>query len=219
MIFFIIHYYSSLVEEQSDVNKIFGKELICKGPKTFKILSKYCSYMTQKKMAVKSTVDFFSDPSVEKAVKDIEGEKLAIRKEFLDLIKNFNNYITTKLYSLDGLTYLCEDKELEEIHVEIAKFLQLFIFRGKEILTFIPENCAQDDVDNHHQLIFPTFNFFFSEIKARERKSYYNKKCYMKKKHTSAVPVSKNDAKIQSIGSLEDEDENNNSEDEELTLA
>ena len=152
---------------------------------TFKFLRSYCFNITQKKIAIQSTVQFFNDDTKSAELKEIQGTNLVIRQEFLALLKNFTHHISLKLLSLDGETYLCVDKNMEAIHEEIANFLHSYLFQGKTLIHYQPPMKNDQPLlpsEKEVPIVIPSVDIIHRQIKDQQKKSLYNQKNYRKKK-------------------------------------
>ena len=165
-------------------NDDFQDELFCDCSKKFNIISLYCSNMIEKKLPIKSTVNFFRDDANSSHIKDLAGKRSIIRKEFLDLIKKFAKYVSAHLLSISGEHYLCKDKNIEDVYVEIAKSIHTYIFHGKKILVKIAEVSSGNSEEDPLPVIIPSAESIYKELKYQLKKSIWNKKNYLQGKRS-----------------------------------
>ena len=77
-------FFRILTEKLTIEETLFGQEDIsCNDLAAFKFLRTYCSMITQKKIAIQSTAQYFKNENIPDEVKEIQGTNLVIRQEFL----------------------------------------------------------------------------------------------------------------------------------------
>jgi hypothetical protein len=183
----------------------------------FRFLRNYCSNITQKKIPIQSTVQFFSDVNKSDELKKIQGNILVMRQEFLDLLKNFTHFISSKLLSLDGESYLCLDKNMEAVYEEVARFLHSHLFQGKTLIYYQPlVNNDQPPLlpsQKEEAIVIPSVDTIHRQIKNQQKKSMYNQKNYQRKKKEV-----KNGGSKKSSRDDEEEEEHYSTGDEENAL-
>jgi hypothetical protein len=192
-----------------EASELFEEQLYCDCPSKFNVISLYCLNILEKKLPIKSTVNFFRDDSNSALIKDLEGKRSVIRKEFLDLIKNFSKYICNHLLSLNGELYLCKDKSIDDVYVEIAKSLHCNLFHGKGILVLLVGEESKEI--SYLPVIIPTAESIYKEIKQQLKKSQWNKKNYLQSK----LKVKLSTGKQGNNNTADETDFNSDSEDDD----
>ena len=190
--------------EANAADSFLQEELHCDCPKQFKIISLYCVNVIEKKLPIKSTVNFFQDDSKSSYIKDVEGRRSVIRKEFLDLIKSYAKYISNHLLSINGEEYLCKDKSIEDVYVEIAKSVHAYLFHGKKVLVKTVSSEVGNEEDDLTVVIIPSVELIYKELKQQLKKSMWNKKNYLQSKLKIKLTNKKESNKDYKISSDED---------------
>jgi hypothetical protein len=181
---------------------ILEGKLYCYNNEYFTIIREYVTYMFEKRIQSKEISTFFENPNIFESVKEETANKIIIRTEWCALKRNFVDFIEEKV-TIDGV-HVC-DKTMKEIREEIAKFMHIYIFQGKESLVYLNEYNKQE----LFKVNFPSYASILHDINVQASKNAGNVTYYNNKKKKKQV-------KKQSFND-DDSDLNNNDDEKEST--
>lgn len=171
-------------------DELLTEELICEDFETFNCIRNYFEFIFTKQIPAKDRLAYFVNDVISDAVKKQTAFKQTVRKEWCDFIRNYVNFIVHIATDKPSGKWLCTDKSLNDMYVEIAKFVHQSMFYGKSLL--VHKDYSGSTLGC---VSFPSTSCILREIKSRVCKNKGNFKHYhdvvkvarrKKKKHPSS---------------------------------
>ena len=176
--------------KQRGDDEYLTEELICEDFETFNCIRNYLEFMFTKQIPSKDKLAYFENDVISDAVKKQTAFKETIRKEWCDLVRRYVAFIVETVTDKQTRKWMCSDRTLNEMYLEIAKFLNQSMFYGKTLL--VHKDYSGSILGSVN---FPSTSCILRDIKSRVCKNKGNFKHYhsvvkvsrrIKKKHSSS---------------------------------